>query len=47
MIFFTTDELDDQCDDSLLDKEIPEELLSPLIKMDRYMNSEIIFNRFV
>ncbi|XP_046842275.1 serine/threonine-protein phosphatase 4 regulatory subunit 1-like isoform X2 [Xenia sp. Carnegie-2017] len=40
------DGLEDETDDnSMLDKEIPEELISPLTKMDRYMNSEIIFNR--
>ncbi|XP_028409938.1 serine/threonine-protein phosphatase 4 regulatory subunit 1-like [Dendronephthya gigantea] len=32
-------------DNSMLEKEIPEEFVSPLTKMDRYLNSEIIFNR--
>lgn len=37
----------DHEDSSILDQVTPEELLSPIIKMERYMQSDIIVNRYV
>lgn len=45
-IYFTKDGLEGASEDnSMLEKELPEEFVSPLTKMERYLNSDIIFNR--
>ncbi|XP_031552606.1 serine/threonine-protein phosphatase 4 regulatory subunit 1-like isoform X2 [Actinia tenebrosa] len=46
----TEEDQDDGCemeqdDPSILDQITPEELLSPIIRMEKYMHSDVIFNR--
>ena len=35
----------EQDDPSVLDEINPEELLSPIVRMEKYMHSDVIFNR--